>query len=210
MKSLDLDTWPRLEHFTFYKTFSQPYFNITVELEVGELYALSKRLGVPFSHCYLFCLSQAVNKHDSIRYRMKGEDVVIVDNVFLSTVFTIEDDTFRFVPLKYHDDLASFSKSLVDSYEQHKDLPLLNDKFAASSHKLNQVHVSVLPWFRFSSFSHARSESAYETGVPKFVFGQYAHSSKTIPLNIEVHHALMDGLDISTLLALLKLEMSKL
>ncbi|WP_210997739.1 CatA-like O-acetyltransferase [Pseudoalteromonas sp. MMG013] len=204
-----MKTWPRADHFRFYQAFSEPFFNITVELELGKLHAWSKARKVPFSHCYLYCLSRAIDAYEPMRYRIVGDTVVVTDDVVLSTVFLNDDETFRFVPLNKGTDLFAFSQSTVLAQQFHSKQPLINDVFLSRSTDLNQVYVSILPWFKFSSFSHARTARDVENGIPKFVFGKYDSITNTIPLNIEVHHGLMDGLHVAKFLTEIEVQIAK-
>ena len=71
-----------------------------------------------------------------------------------------------------------------------------SDAFAATEGQADLIHVSVLPWLNFSSFSHAFTHGQ-SNGIPKFVFGQYNTETGKMPLAIDVHHALLDGLHVA-------------
>jgi chloramphenicol O-acetyltransferase type A len=200
MKMINKANWPRAPHFDFYKAFAQPYFNVTVDLEVANLYKFAKQEKISFTCCYLYCLSKAIEAYEPIRYRIHHDEVVVTDEVTLSTVFLKEDDTFRFVPLKKCKDILSFMKNVQLSKEVHLQHTFLNDMFLSAADDLNQVYVSILPWFRFTSFSHAVATYSKDAGIPKFVFGKFNRELGTIPLNIEVHHGLMDGVHVARLI----------
>lgn len=53
------------------------------------------------------------------------------------------------------------------------------------------IHGSSLPWLWFTSDSHPRRLPA-ESSVPKTTFGKA--DDTTMPVSVDVHHALMDGL----------------
>ena len=74
--------------------------------------------------------------------------------------------------------------------------PLFSDAFAQTEGQADLIHISVLPWLNFSAFSHAFSEGE-SLGIPKFVFGQFDKPTGTMPLAIDVHHSLMDGLHVA-------------
>ncbi|KAF7770190.1 chloramphenicol O-acetyltransferase [Pseudoalteromonas citrea] len=210
MKVINRTTWPRAAHFEFYKDFSQPYFNVTVDLQVGKLYDFAKKHKVSFTYCYLYCLSQAVSAYEPIRYRIRQNDIVVTEQVTLSTVFLKADDTFRFVPLSYHSELSAFTHHADVSKGTHLQLPLLNELFLSRAQELNQIYVSILPWFKFTSFSHAFCSNTQEQGIPKFVFGKFEQKAGTIPLNIEVHHGLMDGLHVAKFITQIEKQVLKL
>jgi chloramphenicol O-acetyltransferase type A len=62
----------------------------------------------------------------------------------------------------------------------------------------NVIRYSVLPWFDFTSISHARDYS-HEDTAPRITFGKIteADGRSTMPVSIHVHHALVDGLHVA-------------
>ena len=60
------------------------------------------------------------------------------------------------------------------------------------------IRYSVLPWFDFTSISHARNLAAQDS-VPKITFGKITEAGGrcTMPVSIHVHHALADGLHVA-------------
>ena len=61
----------------------------------------------------------------------------------------------------------------------------------------SRVYFTSLPWLHFTSFSHARNWKR-EDSIPRFAFGraQAEGSALWLPMSVEVHHALMDGVHV--------------
>jgi chloramphenicol O-acetyltransferase type A len=59
------------------------------------------------------------------------------------------------------------------------------------------VFHSVLPWLRFTGFTNALPGGA--DSIPRIVFGRCARDGRRVkmPVAVEVHHALVDGLDVA-------------
>jgi len=59
------------------------------------------------------------------------------------------------------------------------------------------IYHTTLPWMSFTSFAHARNKGRGES-IPRIVFGKFEedNSRLMLPLSVEVHHALMDGLHV--------------
>jgi chloramphenicol O-acetyltransferase type A len=59
------------------------------------------------------------------------------------------------------------------------------------------IHYSVIPWIAFTSFTHAKKYNTRDS-IPKIVFGKYCDDSGVakMPVSVEVHHALMDGIHV--------------
>jgi chloramphenicol O-acetyltransferase type A len=60
------------------------------------------------------------------------------------------------------------------------------------------IRYSVLPWFDFTSISHARDFSQ-DDSAPRITFGKVtdADGRCTMPVSIHVHHALADGMHVA-------------
>ena len=58
----------------------------------------------------------------------------------------------------------------------------------------NLIRFSTLPWFDFTSISHARNFE-FEDSAPRITFGKISENGgrRTLPVSIHVHHALVDG-----------------
>ncbi|MEJ6476462.1 CatA-like O-acetyltransferase [Pseudoalteromonas piscicida] len=202
-KKISLDNWPRQEHYSFFKDFEQPYFTVTVSLQMERVYEMSKRSAVPFSLSCLYALQLALNSYAPIRYRLESNEVVEYKEVEISSVFLREDDTFRFVRLAPEKEFSRFISVNLHGKAEQLNGPLISEQFLSESTLPNCVHVSILPWLSFSSFGHAR-HSKDDFGIPKFVFGKYNKADGTMPFCIEVHHALMDGLHVAEFVRVLQ------
>ena len=200
MKKIDLTTWSRAEHFKFFLPFSQPFFNIVLDLEVKPLFEYAKSQQISFTASYLYCLHTAVQQYPPIRYRIVDRGPVEVENITLSAVFLRDDESFRFVPLEFQKSLVDYELHYQRQKSFHLKKPLLNSMFTNSADNIDQIYISILPWFKFTSFKHAEN-AAFDSGIPKIVFGQYQKEQGVLPVSIEVHHALMDGLHISQFVA---------
>jgi chloramphenicol O-acetyltransferase type A len=64
----------------------------------------------------------------------------------------------------------------------------------------NLIRYSTLPWFDFTSISHAREFSIADS-APRITFGKITERDgrRTMPVSIHVHHALADGLHVAQL-----------
>ncbi len=196
MKQLDINTWARKEHFDFYNEFSDPYFNVCVRINVKPVFEYAKRSKTSFYQCYLFAAMKAVNGYQPMRLRIKDECVFDVPNIELSTVQIAPDDSFRIAYLPFSDSLSEYSELCDAAFESALSQNFFSTQFVENEGRINCVYVSVLPWLDFSSFSHA-SHHGVNDGIPKLVFGKYDADTGTMPLSIEVHHALMDGLHVA-------------
>jgi chloramphenicol O-acetyltransferase type A len=192
---LDLDGWKRRQHFEFFKGFDNPFFNICVNLDVTNLLGLTRSdASVSFFIAYHFLSMRAANEVEPFRYRLRDEGVLVHDRIHAGTTFLLADETFTFVYFDYAEEFEVFQKSAREMIEKAKSGKSRLDE---REDRDDLIHHSVLPWVSFNSISHARNWGRPDS-IPKIAFGKYRADNERVlmPISVEVHHALMDGLHV--------------
>lgn len=192
---LDLDTWPRKEHFHFFKQFEEPFFGATVEIDCTNAYAKSKALESSFFLYYLHKTLIAVNNNESFRYRISDDQIYICDRIDGSATIGREDGTFGFSLIAYDPNFDVFKETALKEIKRVQNTAGL---FTRTFESDNVIHFSSIPWLNFTSLSHARSFTFLDS-CPKISFGKMTVSNdgkKTMPMSVHVHHGLMDGLHV--------------
>jgi len=187
---LDVDAWNRREHFNFFKTFDQPYYGVTVQLDCTRAYAQCKVLGVSFFSYYLHKILVAINNIDNFKYRIEGGDVYLCDPIDSSATILRDDHTFGFSHIKFTTDLLEFHEIVTTEIARVKATTGL---FTTGSLP-DVIHFSALPWVNFTSISEASNQNSGDS-CPKISVGKLTDvdSRKMMPFAIQVHHALVDG-----------------
>ena len=203
VKKIDLKTWSRAQHFEFFKGFSDPYFNVTVNINVQALFLFAKANKVSFFHSYLFLTLKAANNYQPMCLRIKNDDALEVKPVNASVVQLCEDESFRFSYIDFENEFSVFDDKAKLAADKAKQAEFFSKDFSDNEGQLNTLHISVLPWLNFTSFKHA-THLPNELGIPKLVFGEYDKNSGMMSLSIEVHHALMDGIHVAKFVKLLQ------
>jgi chloramphenicol O-acetyltransferase type A len=192
---LDIETWSRRRHFEFFKDYHNPFFNICAHVDVTPLLGLTRAAqGISFSVAYHFFSIKAANEVEPFRYRLRGERVLVHERVHAGTTLLLADDNFTFVYFDYTEDFEVFharARAAIRSAQaEGVDLDRRADRD-------DLIYHSVIPWAAFTSISHARQGGRQES-VPKISFGKYREDGgrMMMPVSVEVHHALMDGLHV--------------
>jgi chloramphenicol O-acetyltransferase type A len=192
---LDLSTWPRRDAFEYFRSFDKPYFNICTRLDVARLKPAVKARGVgTLTLAYHHLALRLANSHEPFRYRLEGGRVRIHDVIHGGTTVLRDDDSFGFAYLNHAANYAAFCAQAGAAIMAAK---VRQAGFEPRVEMTDVVHFTTLPWLHFSSFSHARNWQR-EDAVPKISFGRIdAEGARLwLPLSVEVHHALMDGLHV--------------
>jgi chloramphenicol O-acetyltransferase type A len=192
---LDLETWNRRSAFDFFRGFDIPSFNLCARLDVALLKQAVKDLGVgSLSLAYHFIAVRLANDIAPFRYRLEGDRVRVHAAVHGSTTVLRDDDSFGFATLEHNRDFAAFC---VQGAQALANGRLHNAPFEPNEYQAAAVHMTTLPWVHFTSYSNARQWGTNDS-IPKIAFGRIDADGarQWMPLSVEVHHALMDGLHI--------------
>lgn len=197
---LDIENWPRKEHFLFFKQMEEPFFGITVEIDCTKAYEKAKELEVSFFSYYLHKTLVAINSFESFRYRISGDEIFVYDQINASATISREDHTFGFSLIEYDADFSIFTKNVATEIAR---IQTTKGIFTRTFNDDNVIHFSALPWINFTSFSHARSYT-FPDSCPKISFGKMMiddNGKRTMSMSIHVHHGLMDGFHVGQFVA---------
>jgi chloramphenicol O-acetyltransferase type A len=192
---LDLEGWKRRQHFEFFRRYEKPWFNICADVDVSALVARCAEPGGPsFFLASLWLSLVAANAVEELRYRLRGDQVVVHPVIHGGSTVLMPDETFAFAYFGYRPGFPAFAETGARELERVKGGP---GGLQPEADRDDLIHYSVIPWVAFSSFSHART-SARDLSVPKIVFGRHRRvgERRLLPVSVEVHHALVDGLHV--------------
>ncbi len=197
MKEFDIENWNRNAQYQFFKTYEDPFFNITANLEVTNLYKYCKQHHLSFSLACMYVALKCANEITEFKLRFKNDKVYLFDQVNIGSTVLNDDKTFSFCDFKYCTTLSAFNANGKLVLENHKK----GIGFNTQEDQLGIIHCSTIPWVSFTGFKHARNGNEGLRGIPKVVFGKIFKENEIqkIPFSVEVHHALMDGYHVGLL-----------
>jgi chloramphenicol O-acetyltransferase type A len=191
---LDTEVWSRRHLFRLFKDYDDPFVNICADVDVTPLLAFARERGLSLFVTYHFLSTKTANELEPFRYRLRGERVVVHERVDAGAIVLLADDSFTFVYFDYEEEFESFHARARAAVERARAEPPPLD---ARAERDDLIYHSVIPWVSFTSISHAR-DARRQSGIPKVTFGKYRELGGRVlmPVSVEVHHALMDGLHI--------------
>jgi len=194
-KKLNIEDWNRKDPFYFFKNYDNPFFNICTEVDITELYNLSKKEEFSFFIASLYASTKAANLVEEFRYRIKDDGVIIYDEIHAGSTVLNKDDTFGF---SYFDFASSFKEFNQRAKKVLQNMLQKKGDFDPRDNQDNLIHYSVIPWISFFSISHPRKFKMNDS-IPKIVFGKYTNKEDRLmmPVSIDVHHSLLDGFHVA-------------
>jgi len=192
---LDIDNWHRRHHFEFFKNYELPFFNLCADVDVSKLNEWSREQGGPsFFLASLYLSLRAANEIEPFRYRLSGDAVVVHEVIHGGSTVMRQDETFGFA---YFDFGPSYDQFEVAGLEILAHARNASGPLEDRPERADLIHYSVIPWVHFTGFMHAQRLGAHDS-IPKIAFGKHSDrvGSRMMPVSVEVHHALVDGLDV--------------
>jgi chloramphenicol O-acetyltransferase type A len=194
MHEIDLDTWRRRQHFDLFRTFDHPHFNMCANVELTAFHERVRGSGVSFTVAFVYVIARAANDIPEFRRRIRSERVVEHDRVNPSLTILVDDDLFSFCTIPYGEDLAGFADRATAMIAHVKEHPTLENEPGRD----DLLYMTALPWVSFTSFTHPMQLHPADS-IPRFAWGKYFPEGQglKIPLSVQGHHALMDGIHLA-------------
>lgn len=196
---IDQENWKRRAHFEFFNSFEEPYFGIVTEIDCTMAFHQSKENDSSFFLQYLYHTLCALNSIEEFRLRVVEDKVVLFDEIHASATIDKGDQTFAFSFIPFYYDFERFMVEAKKEIELVKQSEGLN--LNENTGRVDVVHISSAPWFKFTGLTHARMFSRKDS-VPKISFGRYFNDGLKLKMNISIHghHGLMDGYHVGKFL----------
>ena len=190
---IDLRGWKRRDHYLLFRKYERPFFSVTVDVDVTAVWNGSRSPGsVSFFLASLFFMLKAANDVEAFRLRLRPKGVWRHDRVAVGPTIMRPDETFGFARLDPAETLPEFASqgdAVIAAAVANRALRVEDSD--------DIVFHSVLPWLRFSAFTNALPGK--RDSIPRIVYGQCTPqgSRMMMPVAVEVHHAVVDGLDVA-------------
>jgi len=190
MEILDLESWPRRKQYEFFKAMDYPHINVCFPLDITILKTYCKDRGVSITHSILYISARTANSIREFRLRIRGEQVVIHDQVDPSYTVLRADESFSFCTVEYSDDAKTLMERAVVQQKKVYAEMVLQDEPGRDDY----LYISVLPWISFTNTTHPVNMNPVDS-IPRLVWGKFytAENKTLLPYSIQVHHALADG-----------------
>ena len=112
LKKIDLDSWNRKQHFNHFNALADPYFSLTISVDVSKAYKKSKDTNSSFFAIYLHECMKTVNAVENFKYRIVDDEVFECDVIHASTTFLRADKTFGFSFINFSEDFKEFNNNI--------------------------------------------------------------------------------------------------
>jgi len=193
MRQIDMQTWPRREHFELLSAFNHPHAGLCANVDLTAFYPVVKQRGISFTVATVYVLARAANAIPEFRYRIRGGEVVEHEIVHPSVTILANEDLFSFCAIDYIEDFSLFAPRAAEQIAYVQEHPTLEDDPGRD----DLLFMSAIPWVSFTSVMHPMQLHPADS-VPRIAWGKFFEEGEFLkmPLDVQGHHALMDGIHI--------------
>jgi chloramphenicol O-acetyltransferase type A len=193
MREIKITGSSRAAHYEVFSQMDHPRFSMCAPVDVSRLIPLVKESEYSVTVSTAYILARAANALPEFRRRIRGDTVVEHEVVHPSFTMLVSDDLFSFCTVRYEPDFARFRRAADERISQIKQDPTLKDEPGQD----DLLFMTAIPWVSFTSFTHPTHLGKVDS-VPRLAWGKYCQDGDhmKMPLDVDVHHALMDGVHV--------------
>lgn len=191
---------PRSRAFAFYREAERPRWGVTFPVELGALLTALPRWrerlpGLTAFVAYHHAVLRAANAVPALRQRLTPEGGAVEWRAVDATPTVLRaDDSFAVARLVYAERLADFAGPALAAVAEalRPESP-----WGVRTAQTGELHMTTLPAVAFTHFTHAR-RGGFDDATPSLALGGFQREGERVHMavNIEVHHALVDGVHV--------------
>ena len=192
-RKMDLETWPRREHYAYYTERLKVEFNLTASVDVKQLLDFCHTNGYKFYPALIWLVTKVLNQIENFRMFRDREGNLCVWNSLVPnyTIFHDDDKTFSDCWSEFDADFARGYQNIVTDMEECKNKKGIKVKAGQPG---NFYCISAMPWVSFSGYG-SRVTNGEPAFFPIITIGKYEKGPETVmmPINLTIAHAVCDG-----------------
>jgi chloramphenicol O-acetyltransferase type A len=194
MRYLDIEAWPRREHYKRFTAYNHPHFGVSSTVDVTALREFLKQRSQSFTIAIVYLMARAANAIPEFRHRIQGGRPVEHERVDPSFTILVEEEQVSFCVVEYVEDFTVFASRAAEKMAHVRASSSVAEALEEEGERTDLLYLSAIPWMSFTGFMHAVMGPS--DSVPLITWGKFFEHDGLLqmPLAVQGHHALMDGL----------------
>jgi chloramphenicol O-acetyltransferase type A len=186
---IDFGNWERRDLFAFFDNFSEPFHGVCLRVDCTEAFRYAKDQHLSIFLTLLHRSLVAAHRIENFMIRSVDGEIWRYQTIHGGSAVGRPDGTIGFGHYIFRRELHDF---VDEASLELKRVKTSNELTRYPGQDL--IRYSMLPWFDFTSISHARDLSKKDS-APRLTFGKITEGNGrcTMPISIHVHHGLVDG-----------------
>ena len=150
MRLINLETWPRREHYEVFSTWEYPHFSMCANVDLGVFSRVPEATwDLVQRGDSVHNLTRRERNSQTFRRRIREGKAVEHETIHPSTTILTKDDLFSFCTIEYSEDFSLFAGRAADQIACIQEQPTLKDP-----DRDDLIYMTAIPWVSFTSFMH--------------------------------------------------------
>ena len=193
-RELNMEDYPRRDHFRYFRAMANPWTGLTVDIDVTELMKKRQEKHWPIFLLVDYAVARAANAVPEFRRRIVGDGIIEYDHCVPSHTEIRQDDSYGYCAL---DDTGKDFPTFLTYARQRQQEVRAKHGLDEEGNAIQYLYISCTPWV---SFTHVIQPTPGQADSnPRIVWGKVftREGRQYLPINVLVHHAIVDGLHIA-------------
>lgn len=142
-KKVDMESWPRREHYRYYTEALKVEFNMTAPVDVQNLLRFCHAHGCKFYAAAIYCVTKALNRIENFRmFKNANGELYVWDKIVPNFTFFHPDDcTFSDCWTDFSEDFPTFYNAITADMQTYKECQGHQDQAEPACKFLLRIHV---------------------------------------------------------------------
>lgn len=192
--AINLDNYPRRQHFEYFSTLQYPYVGVTNNVDVTELVQFCKAKTWSFYLLFMHAAALAADDIPELRQRIRNRGIIEYSECPTSHIELLDNGTYCYCTLLHHMELDEYIPYAENARKQCR----LRGSIKEDGDSESMYFISTLPWLHYTSL--IQPVAGGEESNPRITWEQFKKDDdgrEQLPVTILVHHALVDGIHIA-------------
>lgn len=206
MELIDLNTWKRKELFDLFSKSKSPFYMVTFQSDVTNLYHYAKAEQLSFYYTMIYAVTKAVNRVENFRYAMDSGNVVLLKERIPSfTDMKKGSDLFHIVTMPCVGTVREFAS------EARRVSEAQNGFIDTAAETSAAIYITCAPWLHITALTNEGLTDP-EDSIPRIGWGKFSEENgrRILGISVEVNHRFVDGIHIARFSDALQEEIQKI
>lgn len=187
---IDMESYPRKEHFAYFRTLANPYVGITVDVDVTELVRFCRERKISFYLTFMHAVALAADGVPELRQRIHNGAIVEYSHCGTSHTENTGMGTYCYCTLRHEMPFADYIRYAEQTRRACREKATIEEDVDAEG----LYFITSLPWFKFSAM--VQPTAGGDESNPRISWGKYEEDFRgrlMMPVALLCNHALVDG-----------------
>lgn len=191
---IDMNSFPRREHFEYFCSLQYPYVGVTADVDVTELIQFCKERNYSFYLTFLHIAALAANDIKEFRQRIHSQGIAEYSECPTSHTELLDSGTYCYCTLYHNMPLNEYISYAENRRKECRESGTIEENDDVES----AFFISTLPWLHYTSL--IQPVAGGEEANPRITWGKYqtdCNGRDQMPVSVLAHHGLVDGIHIA-------------